>query len=513
MHGLFVRHAAVRGGLRAWIIPMLSCLLCLQAVAQVPITAVTTNCSGEIGFASFDAERLYKIQAANCPDPEDPSRKLQQVLLTSDGRLTNYEVFTVTADEAKLVIERVQAVSKESLKGLAGTRIIIERPEGSEGTRTETAPPGAESTSTVVAPTREVTSTITAPPRIVIIDPPLSETLSITNVITTPTAQKHQIVGRVHTGAKLLSLTVNGEQQSHDARGLFTTEVALTDTRTPINVVAVDENGLRGSLEFRLLRESPAEEHETSDQTMFGRYHALVIANASYKHLDDLATPADDANAISQILRDHYGFETRMLFDATRYEMLTALNEMRANLTENDNLLIYFAGHGAFDSANRRGHWLPVDAEHDSTANWVSTIDITDLVNAMSARHVLVVADSCYSGALTRGELTALDPGMSEDLRQQWLRTMASTRSRHLFTSGGVKPVVDDGGSGHSIFANALIQALQEGSGIIESSVLFRKVKQNVVDRAEELQVDQTPQYAKLKRTGHEYGEFMFIAN
>jgi hypothetical protein len=472
--------------------------------AQVPITAVTTNCVGDSGFASFDAERLYKIQAANCPDPEDPSRKLQQILLTSDGRVTNYEVFTVTADEAKRVIAKVQAVSQESLKGLTGTRIIIERPEGSEV---------SQGTSDKTAPTREVTSSITAPPRIVIIDPPLNEMRSITNVITTPTARKHQIVGRVHSGAEILSLTVNGEQHTPDARGLFTAEIALTDTRTPVNVVAVDENGLRGSVEFRLLRESPAEEHETSDQNMFGRYHALVIANASYKHLDDLATPADDANAISRILRDRYGFETRMLFDATRYEMLTALNEMRASLTEEDNLLIYFAGHGAFDGANNRGHWLPVDAEYDSTANWISTIDITDLVNAMSARHVLVVADSCYSGALTRSELTALDPGMSDDLRQQWLRTMAKTRSRHLFTSGGVKPVVDDGGSGHSIFANALIQALQEGSGIIESSVLFRKVKQQVVERAEELQIDQTPQYAKLKRTGHEYGEFMFIAN
>lgn len=399
---------------------VLSGLLCLPALAQVPITAETTDCGGETGFASFDVDRLYKIQSASCPDPEDSSRKLQQILLTSNGRITNYEVLTVTVDEARRVIEKVQAVSQASLEGLTGTDIIIERSEGSQVTRRETAPTRGESTST------------------------LDETRSISSVVTS---------------------------------------------------------------------ESPAEESETSERDLFGRYHALVIANASYTHLDDLATPTTDANAISTVLRDRYGFETHMLFDATRYEMLTVLNDMRANLTETDNLLIYFAGHGAFDGANHRGHWLPVDAERDSTANWVSTIDITDLVNAMSARHVLVVADSCYSGALTRSELTSLGPGMSEDLRQQWLRAMAKTRSRHLFTSGGVKPIVDDGGSGHSVFANALIQTLREGSGIIESSVLFREVKQRVSDRAEELQIDQTPQYAKLKRTGHEYGEFMFVAN
>ena len=138
-------------------------------------------------------------------------------------------------------------------------------------------------------------------------------------------------------------------------------------------------------------------------------------------------------------------------------------------------------------------------------------IRVTDVVNAMSAKHVLVVADSCYSGALTRSENTELDPGMSDDLRARWLQAMAKTRSRHLLTSGGVKPIVDDGGNGHSVFANALIEVLSDGGGIIESSVLYRRVKELVSMRAQELQLEQTPNYAKLKRTGHEFGEFLLI--
>ncbi|MCP4300489.1 MAG: caspase family protein [Gammaproteobacteria bacterium] len=502
MHRLFSQHVFFRNGARAGMILILYGALCQPVLAEVPITTQTTDCEGATGFASFDAGRLYKIQAAPCPDPEDSSRKLQQVLLISDGRITNYEVLTVTADEAKRIVEKLQAVSQATLEGLTGADIVIEQSEGAKAIQKWTPPTRGEPAATTVSP-----------PRIVLIDPPVSETRSINNILTSPSAGKQLIVGRVRSDAEILSLTVNGEQQTLNSEGLFTAEVRLTEMQTPVNVVAVDKNGQRSSVEFRLLRETPSEASAAEDPGAFGRYHALVIANNSYTHFDDLATPADDANAISEILRDRYGFETHMLYDATRYDMLTALNEMRANLTENDNLLIYFAGHGAYDNANHRGHWLPVDAEHDSTANWVSTIDITDLVNAMSARHVLVVADSCYSGALTRAELTSLAPGMSENLRQQWLRAMAKTRSRHLFTSGGVKPVVDDGGSGHSIFANALIQSLGEGSGIIESSALFRKVKQHVVGRAEELQIDQTPQYAKLKRTGHEYGEFMFVAN
>lgn len=501
------KRVVVRESRPVWLMLGTLALVGASAVAQVPVTVETTDCVGDSGFASFDADRLVKIQAAACPDPTDSSRKLQQILLTSDGRVTNYEVLTVTMDAARQVMDQIREVREARLARETGADITIRH-------STETAAPRPEAEPPPTASTRgDPSAAIAAPPRIVLIEPPLSDSRSLSNVVTAPSNRTQQVVGRVQSRASILSLSVNGEAQTVSSNGLFTADVELDSERTPVSIVAVDENGQRSSTDFIMIRETPAAESPSSGHGEFGNYHALIIANNVYTHLDDLATPADDANAIGRILRSRYGFETRMLFDATRYEMLSALNEMRASLTENDNLLIYFAGHGAYDSANLRGHWLPVDAEHDSTANWVSTIDITDLVNAMTARHVLVVADSCYSGALTRSELTSLDPGMSDDLRGRWLRAMAKTRSRLLFTSGGVKPIVDDGGSGHSIFANALIRTLNEGSGIIESSTVFRKVKEQVIDRAEELRVDQTPQFAQLKRTGHEYGEFMFVAN
>ena len=57
---------------------------------------------------------------------------------------------------------------------------------------------------------------------------------------------------------------------------------------------------------------------------------------------------------------------------------------------------MYYAGHGQLDRVNQRGHWLPVDAEPDSPANWISNISVTDILNAMALQQLLVVADSCY---------------------------------------------------------------------------------------------------------------------
>jgi hypothetical protein len=143
----------------------------------------------------------------------------------------------------------------------------------------------------------------------------------------------------------------------------------------------------------------------------FGRYHALVIGNDHYKHLRKLTT----AEAVATLLEDKYGFAVEVLEDATRSEILSALNRLRGELTERDNLLIYYAGHGDLDEATDTGYWQPVDAEPGTDVNWIPTSDITLRLTAMNAKHILVVADSCYAGALlTRDADTRLPMGIHQ---------------------------------------------------------------------------------------------------
>jgi Caspase domain len=102
----------------------------------------------------------------------------------------------------------------------------------------------------------------------------------------------------------------------------------------------------------------------------------------------------NDATAVADILNKKYGFKTTLLLNANRYQILSALSTLRGQLSEKDNLLIYYAGHGELDKVNQRGHWLPVDAEPTSPANWISNIEVTDTLNVMSANHVLVMPRS-----------------------------------------------------------------------------------------------------------------------
>jgi thioredoxin-related protein len=95
------------------------------------------------------------------------------------------------------------------------------------------------------------------------------------------------------------------------------------------------------------------------------KYFAIIIGNQSYKHLPKLKTPVADAKAVNEILRNQYGFETKLLIDARRKDILSTINDFRKKLSSKDNLLIYYAGHGEFDKTADRAYWLPVDAQRD----------------------------------------------------------------------------------------------------------------------------------------------------
>jgi hypothetical protein len=176
---------------------------------------------------------------------------------------------------------------------------------------------------------------------------------------------------------------------------------------------------------------------------------------------------------------------------------------LRATLKPHDNLLIYYAGHGVIDEVTRQGYWLPVDAEDRNPSNWISNSDLSDMLRGMSARHVMVVADSCYSGSLVRAATMRIPTGQE---KVAWVKRMLGKRARTALVSGGLEPVLDGGGGEHSVFAKAFLTALKENNDVMDGQALFDAIKRPVV-----LNADQTPQYTDIRRAGHDGGEFLFV--
>jgi hypothetical protein len=246
--------------------------------------------------------------------------------------------------------------------------------------------------------------------------------------------------------------------------------------------------------------------------TVRAGYYALIIGISQYKYLNRLATPGADALSVAQLLRQQYGFETRTILDATRNQILDAFGEYRKKLPPDSNLLIYYAGHGYLDPDVDEAYWLPVDGRADNNDNWISADDITRAVRAIPSKHVLVISDSCYSGAIL-GDESATHRGLratSGRLEVEYAAYLANLQSRvskDWMASGSREPVEDGGAPGHSVFAQALIQGLTEMKDpqFSATDLFYAYVKRKVGGNSPQL-----PQYGSIRESGDQLGDFVF---
>jgi len=359
-----------------------------------------------------------------------------------------------------------------------------------------------------------------AGPTIEVFDPTLAVTRGGEPRVRVRAGSKVRLIsGRIRAPAGLRGVTINGAPVTPDSSGVFHSALSLSDREQKIVIQAEDKLGQNAEFSFllvpdRSLAPRPVDNglaRRIAGSIDFGRYYALVIGNDEYRHLPDLQTAVNDAQTVTKLLRDKFGFQVRFLRNADRYTILSALNELKGELTPQDNLLIYYAGHGERDVKTLQGYWLPVDAEAQNTANWIPNAAISDLLNTMSAKHILVVADSCYSGSMTSSSVARLDTQLNDAQLKKWLKVMSRTGSRTVLTSGGVAPVLDTGGGRHSVFAQAFIDELRQAQGIIDAYKIYLKVSREVRQRAALVGFSQTPTYAPIRFAGHSGGEFIFV--
>lgn len=353
-----------------------------------------------------------------------------------------------------------------------------------------------------------------AGPAIQMINPSLVTLRGKAQVNVPKESKTREIIGRVEAPAGLRTLTVNRNAQAVNENGVFRALLEIADAQTPVRIVAVDEQGKRAEIEFAFVFGTAADDDRvavtTSDPAGDGVHnYALVIGNNNYTQFAKLDTAQTDAQTVADVLTQRYGFKTTTLLNANRYSMLAALNRLGQKMGDKDNLIIYYAGHGELDK--EVGYWLPVDADTKDKRKWIPNNAITDIINTLPAKRVLVIADSCYSGALTRSSVPRADSTLNEADRLTWLRAVAKSRARLALTSGGLKPVADSGGGAHSLFANVFLNVLNENRGVLEGQRLYQEVAARIATNPLAQQIGQRPQYAPIRHAGHESGEFFFL--
>lgn len=254
-----------------------------------------------------------------------------------------------------------------------------------------------------------------------------------------------------------------------------------------------------------------------------GRRFALIIGNEDYENFDRLDNPIDDAEAVRDLLVGKFGFsttietspgKTRDLFlnNATAMDIKRVLSDLRKTLIAEDQLVVYYAGHGMQDSESM-SYWVPVDGT-DEDFTWISSSEISNDLRRLASGSVLLISDSCYAGGLSRSGDASQPP--PQDARDRYLAKASQYKARQLIASGGDEPVQDGGGGSHSLFARALLEGLTEmPEQVFTASELFNnKIKPKAIEFAFNTPTaqGQTPVYFRMTRAGDQpEAEFIFV--
>jgi len=238
-----------------------------------------------------------------------------------------------------------------------------------------------------------------------------------------------------------------------------------------------------------------------------GNYYALIIGIDKYTGTwQPLKNGVKDAKAVETLIKEKYKMDfVKSLYDvqATRKNIITAMEWLAANVKEKDNVVIYYSGHGEYKKQLGKGYWVPVDAQTTSTSDYISNNDIQTFLEGIKSKHTLLVSDACFSGDIFRGNTISVPFENSE----RYYKEVHNLISRQALTSGGIEPVMDGGQEGHSVFAFYFLKALKNNqSKFFDASQLYSTIKIPVTNNSE-----QSPQFQSIKNTGDEGGQFIFI--
>jgi tetratricopeptide (TPR) repeat protein len=203
-----------------------------------------------------------------------------------------------------------------------------------------------------------------------------------------------------------------------------------------------------------------------------GKDYALIFAINDYDYWPDLNNAENDARLVRKTLVDFYGFEVELVLNPTKQEVMTKILEyMRKDFGREDQLLIYFAGHGDYDE-DLQGKLVckntKLSQDDPTYESYLKYYEIVNNINNMrSCRNVFLVMDVCYGGTFFNKQYTNpyFDYARTEADVRNFVRHKRETLTRMFLTSGRKEPVFDGKPGENSPFATKFVQALTERGG------------------------------------------------
>lgn len=292
-------------------------------------------------------------------------------------------------------------------------------------------------------------------------------------------------------------LRVNGALVELESDGSFSSHVKINVGANNIGFIVVDKRGKTSYKTIQINRELEEEEIQKP------KYYGLILTINDYEfndvNLRDLQYPNQDGKNLANLLTSKYGFEYENLYqieNPKRSELIDAFEKISNRITERDNLLVFFAGHGIWDKRIQTGYWLPADARSESKANWISNSTVRDYISGLKTKHTLLIADACFSGSIFNSR------SIEGSIDETGFAKLYRLPSRKAITSGTLNTVPDE-----SKFMEYLLRRLKENEmKYLPARKLFSQIETPVINNT-----NNVPQYGTIQNSGDEGGDFIFI--
>jgi uncharacterized caspase-like protein len=193
---------------------------------------------------------------------------------------------------------------------------------------------------------------------------------------------------------------------------------------------------------------------------------ALIIGNGHYPDATaPLTQSINDARALSASLR-HDGFDVDVIEDASKDDMVRALDRLRGRIRSDSIVMLFFGGYGI--QVGRESYMIPVDAtiwkEADVKREGVAVEAVLDVMKSQGARAKLVVLDASRRNPFERRFRTY----------SHGLAPIAAPDNALIMTSATPGKVAEDTKGRHSTLVGELLTQLAKGDG---AEAMFNKTR------------------------------------
>jgi uncharacterized caspase-like protein len=194
---------------------------------------------------------------------------------------------------------------------------------------------------------------------------------------------------------------------------------------------------------------------------------ALVIGNGHYPDAAaPLTQPINDARALSASLR-HDGFDVDVVEDATRDDMIRAVDRLRGKIRSDSVVMLFFGGYGV--QVGRESYMIPVDAtiwkERDVRREGVSIESVLDVMKSQGARAKLVVVDASRRNPYER-RFRSFSHGLAP---------IAAPNNALILSSATPGQVAEDSNGEHSVLVTELLNHLSKPGA--DAEAVFNKTR------------------------------------